>query len=529
MKKSSTILAIILMGLYTSFAQSIVNNGSTIYISDGSTLTFTQDYFNLGDGEIQNNGQLDVLADWTNNGTTGIMINGYTGSTHFAGSSPQTISGATTSEFNDLYVESDIDLFADLRVWNDLHLSAGKIDIKNNDLDYHGWNGVYLTPGNYVIAQESGKLKMFVDMMTPATFPVGTSTTYNPVTLTLNSASDSYSVNLSEDVLTNGSSGSTIPEINDCVNMTWNIDADNPSWVDYDMTVQWDTSQEGSSFDRTQSAIGEYHTGQWNANAHQVASGSNPYTVTQSNIEQVGNFAVGDIESPMAMILALNVDLTALLEGAFSGTEMSTGLNTDNYLPLNQPYNIAPWNYAGGESVAAIPNANIVDWVLVETRDAANAASATPATMLERQAALVLKDGSIVATDGSSNLQFNTTASQNLYVVIYHRNHLSVMSANALTENGGIYAYNFTTGGNQAYANGANGQKEIATGIWGMFGGDGNGEGNITNNDYISVWKPASGTKGYQNADYNLNGQVDNKDKNDIWLNNNNISSQVPQ
>ncbi|NOX45815.1 MAG: hypothetical protein GXO89_02430 [Chlorobi bacterium] len=96
--------------------------------------------------------------------------------------------------------------------------------------------------------------------------------------------------------------------------------------------------------------------------------------------------------------------------------------------------------------------------------------------------------------------------------MIYHRNHLSVMSANPVTQSGGIYTYNFTAGMNQAYANGQAGQKEIATGIWGMFGGDGSGGGNITDYGNQNVWRPTAGTNGYLKADYNLNGQVENKD-----------------
>ena len=44
-------------------------------------------------------------------------------------------------------------------------------------------------------------------------------------------------------------------------------------------------------------------------------------------------------------------------------------LNLLNYIPTTQPYNIAPWNYTGTESVTTIPNSNVIDWVLVELRE----------------------------------------------------------------------------------------------------------------------------------------------------------------
>ncbi len=528
MKKLQILLAILSLSLTSAFAQSIINNGSDIYISNGTTLTFTQDYINLGDGTIMNAGEVDVLKDWTNNGSNGVNSLGYSGAVTFKGSSPQTISGATATEFNVLKTEQNLELFQDITVWNELELNDGKINIKNNDLDFQGWNPIVADANHYIVAEQSGKLKLFVEMMTPAVFPVGTATDYTPVTIGLNGASDTYSVNLIDDVLTSGSSGSTIPEIDDCVEMTWNVDADMPASADFNLSVQWNASQEGSNFDRSHSAIGDYDAGQWNAATETAANGSNPYTQTRNNITHTGSFAVGDIQSPMAITLNLVIDLTAYLEGPFEESEMLTLLSDDGLLPLSQPYNTEPWNYAGTENVAAIPN-EIVDWVLVETRDAPDAASALPSTMLERQAAFVMVDGTIVGLDGSSNLQFSNAPTQNLFVVIYHRNHLSVMSANPLTQSGGVYSYDFSTGANQAYSAGQAGQKEIATGIWGMYGGDGSGGGEVTNFDYQEVWKPAAGTKGYLKADYNLDGQADNKDKNDIWVGNVGVSTQVPE
>jgi hypothetical protein len=167
---------------------------------------------------------------------------------------------------------------------------------------------------------------------------------------------------------------------------------------------------------------------------------------------------------------------------------MLISLNAGGLIPFNQPYNTSPWNYSGNESVAAIPNGNVVDWVLVELRDAPDAASALPGTAVEQQAAFVLKNGTIVGMDGVSPIACTTTGFTNdLFVVIYHRNHLAVMSANPLTQTAGVYTYNFTTGANQAYENGAEGQKEIATGIWGMFGGDANADGNIETADKV-IW-----------------------------------------
>ena len=195
-------------------------------------------------------------------------------------------------------------------------------------------------------------------------------------------------------------------------------------------------------------------------------------------------------------------------------------------LPISQPYNIAPWSYSGTENVAVIPNGNVVEWVLVELRDAINAGSATVGTRIARQAAFILNDGSIVGMDGFSDLIITATITNNLFAIVWHKNHLGEMSALPLTLVGGIYSYDFTTGAGQAY--GVNGHKQLAVGKWGMFSGDGDANNTVNNTDKTAVWTPNVGKKGYLNADFNRNGQVNNPDKNNFWLPNVGKSCQVP-
>lgn len=221
------------------------------------------------------------------------------------------------------------------------------------------------------------------------------------------------------------------------------------------------------------------------------------------------------------------VDLKIYLEGPFNGSTMNTTLNSQGYLPLNQPYSGSPWIYPGTESVAAIPGSNVVDWILVELRDASSASGAGSATRIARQAGFLLNDGSIVATDGSSPLQFNVNVVQNLFAVIWHRNHLAIISSSPLSQAGNTYSYDFTTGVGQVYG-GINAHKEIGTGIWGLIGGDGKPDGQVNNGDKLDVWVPQAGSSGYYGGDFNLDGQVNNNDKNDLWKPNGGKSTQVP-
>ena len=123
-------------------------------------------------------------------------------------------------------------------------------------------------------------------------------------------------------------------------------------------------------------------------------------------------------------------------------------------------------------------------------------------------------------------LQFNTIVSEQLFVVILHRDHLGIISANALIETAGVYEYDFTKSENQVMG-GSAGYKEITTGVWGMVAGDSNANGTVDGLDIEQNWKVQAGLMGYYSGDYGLDSEVDNKDKNEIWLPNSGMDSPV--
>ncbi|MEZ5198259.1 MAG: GEVED domain-containing protein [Bacteroidales bacterium] len=219
------------------------------------------------------------------------------------------------------------------------------------------------------------------------------------------------------------------------------------------------------------------------------------------------------------------IDLHVFLEGPFNGFEMNSQISGLSEFPLLQPYSGIPWNYNGLESLAVVP-VDVVDWVLVEYRDASDAGSATSATAIGRQALLLLMDGSVVDLDGASLPSFDYSISNQLYAIVHHRNHLSIMSANPLELASSVYTFDFSTGGGQAY--GTNSQNEITTGIWGMIAGDMIPDGQINNLDKTTAWELHAGLKGYHPADNNLDGEVNNNDKNEYWLPNDGKGSQIP-
>lgn len=285
--------------------------------------------------------------------------------------------------------------------------------------------------------------------------------------------------------------------------LTWQRKIDDASWVDIP------GSSGLSTYSETPSTIGSYNY------RTRVQNGICPEVFSE-------------ILNIQVVLHEIELDLTVFLEGGFFISEMKTSLNQLGNLPLSQPYNIAPWNYTGSESVPFIPNIDVVDWILIELRETTGtAATATFDKRISRQTGFLLKNGKIVGIDGTSNTKFEITPNDNLYVVIWHRNHLSIMSSEALILAGNIYNYDFTSGESKIYG-GSLGHKEIAPGVWCMMGGDGNADQTINDTD-ISLLKTQSGSKGYLDVDYNLDSQINNIDKNDIWYWNYGSESQVPE
>lgn len=221
------------------------------------------------------------------------------------------------------------------------------------------------------------------------------------------------------------------------------------------------------------------------------------------------------------------LDAKICLEGPFNGTDMNTNLSGLSDFPLSQPFNTAPWYYNGTESVVTVPT-GVVDWVLVELRDAPSAADASGATAVKRMAALLKHNGSVVATDGYALPDIFLTIMDDLYLIIQHRNHLGVMSDKPLWKTNDTFNYDFTTGLLKAYGYGL-GYKKLTDGPAVMVAGDANTDGIILESDKTNVWAPQAGLDGYLYSDFNLDGQVNNSDKNELWLQNVSKQSQVPE
>jgi hypothetical protein len=220
---------------------------------------------------------------------------------------------------------------------------------------------------------------------------------------------------------------------------------------------------------------------------------SNPRPVGSSH--DIGAYEYGSISSSSG----INVNTRMWLQGPFYNGTMLPLLFDGGYIPLNQTFSLSPWNYNGSESVSSIPN-GVIDWVLLELRT-----DTAASTIVARKAAFLKNNGSIVDLDGTSKPSFSELSSDNYYIIIRHRNHLDVMSANPVFLSSNSSLYDFTTGPDKAYGNDP--LFDFGNGIWGMYAGDGDGNGVINVLDYGEVVNSLFAT-GYKFGDLDLNGTI---------------------
>ncbi|HRH39835.1 MAG TPA: hypothetical protein PK760_15905, partial [Flavobacteriales bacterium] len=149
-----------------------------------------------------------------------------------------------------------------------------------------------------------------------------------------------------------------------------------------------------------------------------------------TNVNDYGNYLYLDNVSLTQNGLKLAVRL--MLEGPYESAtnRMRDDLRAAALIPTTEPYTALGFTQAsdgGGETL--MPSAltttgdnAIVDWVLVELRDAL-----TPTTIVATRAALLQRDGDVVDINGYSTIALLAPSGDSYHLAVRHRNHLGAM------------------------------------------------------------------------------------------------------
>lgn len=222
---------------------------------------------------------------------------------------------------------------------------------------------------------------------------------------------------------------------------------------------------------------------------------------------------------PILDVPQVTVAPRVFLEGPYNSGSglMSDALRSSGLIPAQEPFTGLGYVHSGGgggETIAAgvldiTGNDAIVDWVLVELRDAGNSS-----TLVASRSALVQRDGDVVDMDGTSPVSFQQ-ATGPYFLAIKHRNHLGVMATPAVTLNGAPVTVDLTLTTTGTF--GLQARKSIG-GVAVLWAGDATRDGQVkytgAGNDrdpvlvLVGGQTPTATVNGYHGEDVNLDGVV---------------------
>ena len=227
------------------------------------------------------------------------------------------------------------------------------------------------------------------------------------------------------------------------------------------------------------------------------------YTIGEVNVQEYSTSTLSVSEgfiNPQQLII--KIDPKIFLEGPYNAGIMLDGLRSTGNIPTTSPYidglttNSSVFSVTGTDA--------IIDWVWIEIRD-----STDGTTVINSTSALLQADGDVVSTDGIAAITVNVPE-DNYYIMISHRNHLGVRTANTINLIGGTQSIDLTAD-SALIEGGTNAIADLGDGNLALFSGDFDGNGQVQNSDKIAV-EILRGTNGFSNADLDMNSEVQNTD-----------------
>jgi len=260
------------------------NTGKTLTVN--GTLTWGFDATHPGDVNMTEGGTLVLKG--TINSPKAALIAG-SGTVILNGPSAQILSGSLT--FNNLTIDNaaGVTLLADETVNGTLNFVNGKITLVSNRLTIGSSGSISnANASRYVIT--NGRLYRNGVGTTAKEFPVGTSSSYNPVTIATGSGTENFGVRVIGSVSPSSANDAA------AVQRTWDIVEETPGGNGtMTVTVQWNGSEEGGSFSPRAAAVSWRHNGTVWVEEGTVTSiaGTDPYTATITGLTSFSRYTIG--------------------------------------------------------------------------------------------------------------------------------------------------------------------------------------------------------------------------------------------
>lgn len=491
-------------------AQLNVQSGATFFMQPGAQVTVQGDVQNAG--TLNNDGSLRVQGNYTNTGTyasaaTGSLEMYGTGNVNLA-SGNNVISNLI---INKSLASEVVTLTANTTVSNGFTLTQGILTTNPTVTPAVALIAGATTPFTFAVGKE------VIGSVRRTSWTAGAARVFNQPNMLVTTNGGTTPTDLTVTMIPNGDPTQAERE----VKRKFNFAQTGGSGFTADVRFPYADAELTGTNTEPGLVPWKLVASEWNAKADAVTKNG-----TTNWVNTTGIPAADMLQEWKLADANYTFNATAYLRGAWiNGTGLLRNvLNTSGLLPLNQPYTAAPYSYAGTESVASIPNANVVDWVLLELRKPSTGLpqDANSSSIIGRKAAFLLTNGTIAELDGVTPVLVPITKQgSGNYIVVRHRNHLAVMSTAKTSNAAGTFANDFSILAN-VYANtNANsapatilGTTGIGSTKYGMWVGDVNASGSLTGADVtqinISVFQGLTGI--YSTRDSNMDGNATGAD-----------------
>lgn len=334
---------------YLLYAQGgIVVEGANLNIEGGTDVRVESGgVTNQSGGSIDNEGNLYLHQNWVQTAST------YTGNgwMWYEGSTNQSISGAVSIP------RLRVDNGNRLLLQNSINVTT-ELSLMNNGSILLGTNNVVMSPtatisgydaGHYLITNNTGFLQRRVGAAN-VVFPIGNSN-FNPATISNSGVADEFEVRLTEQVLDNGTAGPVITT--DVVGRTWLIEEQTVGGSNATLTLQWETGNELTAFDRSNCGIAHHLGGTiWdNPPVYSAATnvGVNTWTQTRGGFTSFSPFVVRDPQADALPVELLSFDAERIsinqvdLEWSTASETNNQGFEVQRMLEGEQQFTAVGW------------------------------------------------------------------------------------------------------------------------------------------------------------------------------------------
>ncbi|TDH21386.1 hypothetical protein EXU57_19495 [Segetibacter sp. 3557_3] len=496
--------ALLLAAIVKSSASAqLYNNGSVMKITAGGSLFCASDFTNAGSSSFSNDGVITVQGNFVNSGTYNSTNN--RDSLILSGAGQVTLNTGTAG-VNNLIVNKAsgglVTLAANTNVLSRFELNSGGLTT-NPATAFE-----LIAPAAAIFSFGNGM--QVIGKVRRTNWTNGNTVIFHQANMSVRTNNGTSPEAIMVNMLANGDPSGNEREVKRYFFF-------NPAGgTNYTADVNFPYAQPELNTNTENNLVPWYYSGAAEWNGKLTGNTVNPSSTEVSSTAIPANIFANNEWKLADPRYSFNI--SAILAGPWNGATMNTALNNGGALPLAQPFNTDPFSYTGNESVTAIPNSNVVDWVLVELRKPASGlpADAGSSTIIGRKAGFLLNNGTIVDTDGLTPVSFDISKQGPAFMAVRHMNHLGVLS-NLIPSNAlGTFDNDFTSlastykdpsspvspvtlvGGDSKYA---------------LWPGDANKNGVINATDVSAIKSAiAASATGYSPVDVNLSNSINATD-----------------